>query len=386
MAMSTVGEGGINMLKRVKPYVAMVLLQFGYSCSSIIANATLKRGMNHFVLVVFRNAVAAVVISPFALWFERKRRPKLTPIIFLKIVGLAIMEPVIDQNFYYMGNKLTSASFTSSFYNILPAVTFIMALILRMENLNLRRRHSQAKLVGTVVTVAGAVLMIIYKGPIVNSVWTKGGDPQKAQGVEVGHGGGTNLLYGTFMLLISTVGWSSFLILQKKTLESYPVELSLSVWICSMGVVLNTIIVLAIERGRAQPWIIGFDLRLLSAFYTGTICSGVAYYVQGKVMKERGPVFVTAFNPFCMIFTSAMGSSILAEEISLGRILGAITIMIGVYSLLWGKSNDHLTSSVNCNETSKGETDQLPISASKGTKPDLADDPSFIKLPVIKNP
>lgn len=49
------------------------------------------------------------------------------------------------------------------------------------------------------------------------------------------------------------------------------------------------------------------------------MCSGVAYYIQGIVMKERGPVFVTAFNPLCMIITALMGSIILAEEITLGR-------------------------------------------------------------------
>ena len=49
------------------------------------------------------------------------------------------------------------------------------------------------------------------------------------------------------------------------------------------------------------------------------MCSGIAYYVQGIVMKERGPVFVTAFNPLCMIITAVLGSIILAEEITLGR-------------------------------------------------------------------
>ena len=51
----------------------------------------------------------------------------------------------------------------------------------------------------------------------------------------------------------------------------------------------------------------------------GIMCTGVAYYLQGVVMKERGPVFVTAFNPLCMIIVAVMGSIILAEEISLGR-------------------------------------------------------------------
>lgn len=59
----------------------------------------------------------------------------------------------------------------------------------------------------------------------------------------------------------------------------------------------------------------------------GIVCSGVAYYVQGIVSRQRGPVFVTAFNPLCMIITSVMGSIILKEEITLGRYLHYITCM-----------------------------------------------------------
>jgi hypothetical protein len=49
------------------------------------------------------------------------------------------------------------------------------------------------------------------------------------------------------------------------------------------------------------------------------VCSGIAYYVQGVVIKERGPVFVTSFSPLCMITTAALGSLVLAEQIHLGR-------------------------------------------------------------------
>lgn len=51
----------------------------------------------------------------------------------------------------------------------------------------------------------------------------------------------------------------------------------------------------------------------------GIVCSGIAYFVQGIVMKERGPVFVTAFNPLCMVIVAVLGSLILFEEIHLGR-------------------------------------------------------------------
>lgn len=54
----------------MKPYLFMVFLQVGYAGMYIISVASLKRGMSHYVLVVYRNAVAAAVIAPFALWFE----------------------------------------------------------------------------------------------------------------------------------------------------------------------------------------------------------------------------------------------------------------------------------------------------------------------------
>lgn len=60
-----------QVVNKLKPYLAMVFLQFGYAGMNVIAVASLKQGMSHYVLVVYRNAAAAVVIAPFALWIER---------------------------------------------------------------------------------------------------------------------------------------------------------------------------------------------------------------------------------------------------------------------------------------------------------------------------
>ncbi|PKA49985.1 WAT1-related protein [Apostasia shenzhenica] len=383
----SIGGGSSKVLQKVKPYVYMVLLQFGYAGMYVIAAATLKNGMNHYVLVVYRNSTAFAVIAPFALWFERKTRPKITPVIFLKIVALGILEPVLDQNFFYMGTKLTNASFAAALFNMLPAITFVMAIILRIEKLKIRRRHSQAKVIGTAVTVAGALLMILYKGPIVEFIWSKGRAHHGAAAAAAASGS-MNWFKGTLMLLVSCVCWSSFFIVQSNTLETFPAELSLTSLICAVGAFLSAIVALIMERGSAKPWIVGWDMRLFTAVYSGIVCSGVAYFVQGIVMKERGPVFVTAFNPLCMIITALMGSIALAEEITLGRILGALIIVIGLYSLVWGKSNDHLSSSFGNghlsssfdNGAKKGlGSSELPIAASNGIK-------AVIKIPLTNNP
>ncbi|XP_062217576.1 WAT1-related protein At1g44800-like [Phragmites australis] len=350
-----------KVLSDVKPYLAMILLQVGFAGMYVVAVASLKRGMSHFVLVVYRNLVATAVMAPFALWFERNVRPKMTFTIFLKIIGLALLEPVLDQNLYYMGANLTSAGFASALINILPAVTFVMALVLRMEKVRLRSVHSQAKIVGTLCTVAGAVLMILYHGPVVQFPWSRG---QHHDSTGAG-GQGAGWLNGTILIVVACVCWSSFFVLQSNTLQSYPAELSLTTLICLTGSLMSGAVALVAERGNTKAWVIGFDTRLFTAVYAGIVCSGVAYYVQGLVSRQRGPVFVTAFNPLCMIITAVMGSIILKEEITLGSVIGAVIIVAGLYALIWGMSKDHVkqVADVSAGGSKGAATEQLPITS-----------------------
>lgn len=58
----------------------------------------------------------------------------------------------------------------------------------------------------------------------------------------------------------------------------------------------------------------------------GVICSGLTYYIQGIVMKDKGPVFVTAFNPLSMVIVAIMSSFILSETMYLGRYIHAFEI------------------------------------------------------------
>ncbi|CAI8595706.1 unnamed protein product [Vicia faba] len=122
---------------------------------------------------------------------------------------------------------------------------------------------------------------------------------------------------GSILLIIATFAWSSFFILQAVTLRQYSAQLSLT----------------AIN--------IGLDMNLLAAAYAGIISSGLTYYVQGIVMQKKGPVFVTAFSPLMMIIVAIMATFILAEKLYLEGVIGAILIVIGLYSVLWGKNKEN---------------------------------------------
>uniref|UniRef100_A0A0D9WN52 WAT1-related protein n=1 Tax=Leersia perrieri TaxID=77586 RepID=A0A0D9WN52_9ORYZ len=361
-----------RVMSDAKPYMAMVMLQFGFAGMYIVSVASLKRGMNHFVLVVYRNLVAAVLMAPFALIIERGVRPKMTIRIFLKIMGLAILEPVLDQNMYYMGAKLTSAGFASALVNILPAVTFLLAILLRMERIKIRSLHSQAKIAGTVFTVAGAVLMILYHGPVVQFPWSSSRHQAAAAGdaAAAAASSASSWLNGVVMLIGSCVCWSGFFVLQSNTLQSYPAELSLTALICVLGSAMSGAVALVAERRDMSAWVIGFDTRLFTVVYSGIVCSGVAYYVQGLVTRARGPVFVTAFQPLCMIITAVLGSTILKEEITLGSVIGAVIIVVGLYALIWGKGGDHDNNGKHAAATAAEKT--LPLTSPPANGDDVS--------------
>ncbi|XWS25160.1 hypothetical protein CRYUN_Cryun27aG0046600 [Craigia yunnanensis] len=338
-------------INKAKPYLAMASLQVGFAGMYVITMFSLQHGMNHYILAVYRHLVATIVIAPFALVLERKIRPKLTLPIFLRILVLGFLEPVIDQNLYYLGMKYTTATLASATVNVIPAITFVMALIFRLERVNLKKVHSIAKIIGTVIMVPGAVIMTLYKGPAINFIRLQGGSHHSATNeAEAKH-----WVAGTLMLLARCWGWSGFYILQSFTLKMYPAELSLTALICFIGTIGGAAVSFVVERDM-NAWKIGWDSSLLAAVYSGVVCSGIAYYAQGVVIREQGPVFVTAFSPLCMIITAALGSIILAENIHLGSIIGTVIIIFGLYTVLWGKSKDQQNST-----TEKGKVLELPI-------------------------
>uniref|UniRef100_A0A0E0HGA3 WAT1-related protein n=1 Tax=Oryza nivara TaxID=4536 RepID=A0A0E0HGA3_ORYNI len=334
-----------GFMEKAKPYFAMICLQFGYAGMNVITKVSLNHGMSHYVLVVYRHAFATISIAPFALILERKVRPKMTWSIFFQIFILALLGPVIDQNFYYAGLKFTGPTFACAMSNILPAMTFVMAVIFRMEKLELKKVRCQAKIAGTLVTVAGAMLMTLYKGPLMEMAWSRhagagAAEAPAAAAAAAAAISGRDWFLGSMFVIVATLAWASLFILQTHTIKQYSAQLSLTTLICLVGTLQAVVVTFAMERRRPSVWAIGFDMNLLAAAYAGIVTSSIAYYVQGLVIQRTGPVFASAFSPLMMIIVAVMGSFILSEQIYLGGVVGAALIVVGLYSVLWGKHKE----------------------------------------------
>ncbi|GAV76067.1 EamA domain-containing protein [Cephalotus follicularis] len=365
-------ESRAKILNRAKPYGAVILLQFGYAGMSIISKFALNQGMSQHVLVVYRYAIATVVFGPFAIAFEGKVRPKMTISVLLKIFFLGLLEPTIDQNLFYTGMKYTTATFSSAMCNVLPAFAFLMAWMCRLENVNIRKLPSQAKILGTVVTVGGAMVMTLFKGPLMHLPWNNHQESTRSFIKQ-------DLVKGSLMMASGCFSWSAFIILQAITLKSYPAELSLTALICLMGTIENTIVALALEHRNSAAWSIHLDSKLLACVYGGIISSGVGYYIQAVIIKTKGPVFVTCFNPLSMVIVAIMSSFILAEIMYFGRVIGAAFIVVGLYLTVWGKSRDRPESASDIDKVTPTDQQMATINERTGIS-----NQEFVALDVAK--
>nr|GEV50087.1 WAT1-related protein At2g39510-like [Tanacetum cinerariifolium] len=312
-----------------KPFLFMIFLQTSYAVNGIIVKSALNKGLNHYTFAVYRNLFAALFFCPFAFFLERKVRPKMTVSIFWKILLLGLLEPVMNQNLYFAGMKYTTATFATAMCNIVPAITFVMAWMFRLEKVKMKSLHSQGKIIGTLVTLGGAMMMTLIRGPAIQFPWTSHHTLDHQSSINTINT--EDHIKGSLMINAGCFSWAAFIIVQAVTLKSYPAELSLTTLVCMMGTLEGSVLALVAEGANASIWSVDWDIKLFAALYGGIVCSGCAYYISGVVLQARGPVFVSAFNPLGMIIIAIMGASVLAEKLNLGSKYAVMMLQISIH-------------------------------------------------------
>ncbi|KAL4621218.1 hypothetical protein ACB092_06G212000 [Castanea dentata] len=171
------------------------------------------------------------------------------------------------------------------------------------------------------------MLMTLVKGPSWIWPWTYKHGHQESTSA----GNKQDVIKGALMMLAGFFCWSGAVNLQAITLKSYPTELSLTALITLMATLENTIVALAMEWRNARAWSMRLDIMLLAVVYAGIVPTAFSIYIYGMLIKEKGPVFVSAFSPLSAILVAIMSSFILVEAMFLGSVIGAIVIIAGLY-------------------------------------------------------
>ncbi|GMQ05177.1 hypothetical protein CsSME_00050307 [Camellia sinensis var. sinensis] len=70
----------------------------------------------------------------------------------------------MNQVLYLVGLHNSTPTIACALTNLLPALTFILAVPFGLESVGIKRKAGQAKIFGTVVCVGGAMLLSLYHG------------------------------------------------------------------------------------------------------------------------------------------------------------------------------------------------------------------------------
>uniref|UniRef100_A0A2N9EFW5 WAT1-related protein n=1 Tax=Fagus sylvatica TaxID=28930 RepID=A0A2N9EFW5_FAGSY len=329
-----------NVLHGLKPTILMVFVQFAFAGANVLYKLAVNDGMSTKVLVAYRFLFATAFIVPLALIFERKSRPKLSWVVLFQAFLCGLFGGSLAQNLYIESIALTSATFTSAIANLIPAITFILAILFRLEKLNLGTIAGKAKMLGTLIGIGGAMLLTFYKGAEID-IWSThvnllhhNGHLASSQPSD-----SSNHLLGSIFAIGSCVSFALWLVIQAKMSERYPSYYSSTALMSIMGTLQAVVFALCMERDWSQ-WKLGWNIRLLTVSYSGIVASGIMVTFIAWCVHMRGPLFVSVFNPLMLILVAIMGSLILDEMLHLGSILGAMLIVFGLYMVLWGKGKE----------------------------------------------
>ncbi|XP_042468713.1 protein WALLS ARE THIN 1-like [Zingiber officinale] len=331
-----------GMPERVQLHVAMLALQFGYAGFHVVSRAALNMGISKVVFPVYRNIIALVLLIPFAYFLEKKDRPAMSLSFAVQFFLLALCGITANQGFYLLGLDNTSPTFASAIQNSVPAITFLMAALLRIEKVRFDRRDGVAKMTGTLACVAGATIITLYKGPTIfgPSKMTLNSTAAPATMLWLQDDRmGKSWTLGCIYLIGHCLSWSGWLVLQAPVLKKYPARLSVTSYTCFFGVIQFLIIAAFLERDT-DAWRFHSGSELFTILYAGFVASGIAFAVQIWCIDRGGPVFVAVYQPVQTLVVAIMASIALGEEFYLGGIIGAIFIIAGLYLVLWGKSEE----------------------------------------------
>lgn len=329
---------GMAHIAEWKPVIAMLVFDLISAVTTALIKKALEEGLDRLVLITLRQLVATVFLSPIAFFKERTTRPKLTLEILIYLFFSAALGAALSQYTFFYGLQYTTATFAITFTNLAPVLTFIIAVLLRVESLNMKSKAGVAKISGTLMSFAGVMLLTLYKGVAL----THQGDQSVLSGQHAEattESGKKSWTLGTLALLANCLCFSFWLLLQSKLTKKYPALYSSTAYMFLISSMQGGGLTVAIQR-RKSVWVLKQTVEIVTVLYTGILGSGVGYVIMTWCVEKRGPVFTSSFIPIIQIMVAIIDFFFLHENIYLGSVLGSILMIMGLYILLWGKNRD----------------------------------------------
>ncbi|WCJ29101.1 nodulin MtN21 /EamA-like transporter family protein [Euphorbia peplus] len=325
-----------ELIEGLKPVIVMVIVQVVYGGLLVLYKLAASDGMNQRIIIAYRFIFAAAFICPIAFFLERNERPKMTWTVFFQAFFSGLLGGAANQNLFLGSMMLTSITLATAMFNLVPVVTFVLAILFGLENVGIKSVAGKSKVMGTIIGIGGAMLLTFYKGVEIK-LWNSHINLLKHYHSHDNQN--HNHMLGSFLGLASCFSYSLWLIIQTKMSRVYPCPYSSTALMSMMASIQATLFAIFTQKDWSE-WNLGWNIRLLTVAYAGVIIAGLMATLVTWCVQMRGPLFVSIFNPLMLVCSVFAGSVFLDEKLHLGSLLGSTLIVCGLYGVLWGKSKE----------------------------------------------
>ncbi|XP_022941741.1 WAT1-related protein At1g70260-like [Cucurbita moschata] len=332
------------LLWGVVPFLAMVSLEGCTIGLTILAKTAITYGTNTFVFVVYTNAVASFLLLPYSFLFHLNDRTDYQQSLFslpllLRIFLLGFIGICVSQNLAFLGLSYSSPIVVCVMGLMLPAISFILSILLRRTKINWKSPSFITKVVGTVISVIGATSEELYLGPVVRQHPSSSLHLQFKQKLLVFTSTTDRWIMGGLLLAAATLCVSIWNIIQLGVVKQYSQVMKVASFYSLVGSLMSAAMAFFIVDDL-NAWIIKskFDIFLIIA--TGVFSGLIRNRVQIWCMQMKGPYYVPMFKPFGILFATFFGSTFFGDTFHYGSVMAAFIAGMGYLTVMWGQMNE----------------------------------------------
>ncbi|KAI4328309.1 hypothetical protein L6164_020672 [Bauhinia variegata] len=348
----------------VLPFIVMVIMEGCTIGLTIMAKTVITNGMSPFVFIVYTNALASLVLFPCSFFSRSKDRkskqPPFTLPLFTRFLFLGLAGITMIQTFSFVGLSYSSPILVCAMGHLIPAFNFLLSVILRKISFDLRSSAIRFQVLGTLISIMGAVDVELFKGPLIRH----SSDHQLRHTKQLFLFSSTPEFWVLGGILLAAASFSVALwnFIQKETVKQYPELETMKVvtYYTSLGTVISAIVSLMVERDP-NVWKLNHNMELILIVLTAIFGGVIRPYIQIWFTHMKGPFYVPSFKPFGIAYATTFGVSFFPNSLHYGSVIGAAIIGMAYYTVMWGQIKGEEENKTPCDTSSESLDKKVPL-------------------------